>query len=149
MADRNQQVYEMVEQELHANPETSTDDLYEKAKKLDSGIAKLTLRQFNGRYPLQVKRQMNKENGTTTKKTRKPRKQSQPKAEAKVEPKAESTPTPAPASVEVTINGNATAVRGTLLNMVHDLTHVSDMSALDLIAFIDRYTHEIVEAVEA
>lgn len=56
MADVNPRVMEMVEAELKENPGATTEELYEKAKKIDKGIGKLSNRQFNARYPLQVKR---------------------------------------------------------------------------------------------
>jgi hypothetical protein len=56
MAKNEEKVMQFVEKELEANPDVSTSDLYERAKKVDSGVAKLSLRQFNARFPLQVKR---------------------------------------------------------------------------------------------
>lgn len=54
-ADRNEDVMEMVEEELRKDPETSNQELREKAEEIDSDIADLSARQFNARYPLQVK----------------------------------------------------------------------------------------------
>ncbi len=56
MAKNEQKVMEFVEKELAANPKQSTTELFEKAKKVDTGLGKLSLRQFNARFPLQVKR---------------------------------------------------------------------------------------------
>jgi hypothetical protein len=56
MAARNEKVMAMVEEELQKNPSISNEDLFEKAKKIDRGIGQLTSRQFNARYPLQIKR---------------------------------------------------------------------------------------------
>jgi hypothetical protein len=56
MAKVNQKVMSMVEEELSKKPDLSTDELFEKAKAVDKNMAKLTKRQFNARYPLQVKR---------------------------------------------------------------------------------------------
>lgn len=56
MAKNEQKVMEFVEKELTSNPEQSTTELFEKAKKVDTGVAKLSLRQFNARFPLQIKR---------------------------------------------------------------------------------------------
>ncbi|HEX7123032.1 MAG TPA: hypothetical protein VF178_11725 [Gemmatimonadaceae bacterium] len=49
-------VLEMVRSELERDPNVSTTELFEKAKKLDRTIKSLSLRQFHARYPLQVKR---------------------------------------------------------------------------------------------
>ncbi len=58
MADVNAKVMKMVEDEIGKNPNVTTAELYEKAKKIDKGMEKLSARQFNARYPLQVKRKM-------------------------------------------------------------------------------------------
>ena len=58
MADVNPKVMEMVQSELKNDPDISNANLLEKAKQIDSGIGDLSARQFNARYPLQVKRAM-------------------------------------------------------------------------------------------
>jgi len=56
--DRNPDVMEMVEEELRNNPEISNKDLKLKAEDIDADIENLSARQFNARYPLQVKRKL-------------------------------------------------------------------------------------------
>ncbi|CAN5628908.1 hypothetical protein BH23GEM11_BH23GEM11_00100 [soil metagenome] len=56
MAKNEQKVMAFVEKELAANPGITTRDLFEKAKKADAGVNTLSLRQFNARFPLQIKR---------------------------------------------------------------------------------------------
>lgn len=56
MAKNEERVMQFVEAELERNPDVATSDLFEKAKKVDSGLSKLSLRQFNARFPLQIKR---------------------------------------------------------------------------------------------
>lgn len=56
MAKAKDKVMDFVAKELTKNPAAETSALFEKAKTLDPGIAELSLRQFNARYPLQVKR---------------------------------------------------------------------------------------------
>lgn len=63
MAKNEQKVMAFVEKELAANPGISTTALFEKAKKLDAGIAELSIRQFNARYPLQIKRRLSQAAG--------------------------------------------------------------------------------------
>lgn len=58
MAEVNPKVMEMVQEEVRKNPEVTTTELFEKAKKLDKSIGELTRRAFHARYPLQVKRQL-------------------------------------------------------------------------------------------
>ena len=46
----------MVERALADAPDTTTSELFEKAKTLDPSMKELSVRQFHARYPLQVKR---------------------------------------------------------------------------------------------
>lgn len=54
----NDAVMTFVEKELNKNPEIETAELQNKAKSVDASVGKLSLRQFNARYPLQVKRKL-------------------------------------------------------------------------------------------
>lgn len=56
MADRNEQVMEMVRRELDENPEIAMDVLFDKATEIDPAVAQMSRRQFHARYPLQIKR---------------------------------------------------------------------------------------------
>jgi hypothetical protein len=56
MADANPKVMEMIEAELKKNPDISNKELFDRATQVDKGISKLSARQFNAMYPLQVKR---------------------------------------------------------------------------------------------
>jgi hypothetical protein len=56
MAETNARIMEMVRREIQKNPSVSSEELFEKAKKVDRGIGDLNVRQFHARYPLQVKR---------------------------------------------------------------------------------------------
>ncbi len=56
MAKTDERVMKMVEQELAKNPDVSVEQLFEKAKGVNSGVARMSRRQFHARYPLQVKR---------------------------------------------------------------------------------------------
>ncbi len=77
MAKTNEKVMALVEKELKKNADISVDELYQKAKKAHSEVGDLTLRQFNARYPLQVKRRMSAStrSGGRRRKTRKARSQ--------------------------------------------------------------------------
>lgn len=70
MATANPKVMEMCQAELAKNPDISNDELLKKAIKIDKTIEKLSPRQWNARYPLQVKRAMT-DDGDGTKKQRK------------------------------------------------------------------------------
>lgn len=53
-----ERVMNMVRDEIQKRPEITTQELFEKAKKVDRGMNSLTIRQFNATYPLQVRRTM-------------------------------------------------------------------------------------------
>jgi hypothetical protein len=56
MSEVSERIKNMVRRTLAGAPETSNQDLYDKAVEMEPSIADLTLRQFNARYPLQVRR---------------------------------------------------------------------------------------------
>lgn len=58
MAEVNAKVMEMVQSELKKNPDISNKELLQKATSIDKSVGKLSARQFNATYPLQVKRAM-------------------------------------------------------------------------------------------
>ncbi len=58
MAEVNAKVMEMVKSELKKNPDISNKELLQKATSIDKSVGKLSARQFNATYPLQVKRAM-------------------------------------------------------------------------------------------
>lgn len=58
MAEVNAKVMEMVQSELKKNPDISNKELLKKATSIDKSVGKLSARQFNATYPLQVKRAM-------------------------------------------------------------------------------------------
>lgn len=58
MPATNEKVMSMVEEEIRKNSDVETQALYDKARKIDKSIGDLSIRQFNARYPLQVKRRL-------------------------------------------------------------------------------------------
>ena len=58
MPDTNDRVMAMIEKELQAKPDISNEDLRTKAEKLDDAVGRMSARQFNATYPLQVKRRL-------------------------------------------------------------------------------------------
>ncbi|MGH7467099.1 MAG: hypothetical protein ACRENP_03845 [Longimicrobiales bacterium] len=54
----NQRVMNMVRDEIQKRPEVTSQELFEKARKLERGMRTLSARQFNATYPLQVRRTM-------------------------------------------------------------------------------------------
>ena len=63
MAQTDEAAYAAVEAELRRNPDATQDELLEKAKEASPGIARLNRREFNARYPLQIKRKILRESG--------------------------------------------------------------------------------------
>jgi hypothetical protein len=127
MADANPKVMEMIRDELKKNPDISNPELLEKATKLDPSIKKLSARQFNATYPLQVKRAM------------KPRKK-----------------TPRKARKAAASRGTAGAgrdgreqVRTVLLDLAKDVANAQGKGdVVDVIAGIDRYVDRVVKAAK-
>ena len=56
MAEVDEKVMGFVERILDQEPEIRLEDLYERAKEFKRSVGRLSKRQFNARYPLQVKR---------------------------------------------------------------------------------------------
>jgi hypothetical protein len=61
MSQIDAKVMTFVEEALAANPSISTTQLYDAAKKKSRAISELSIRQFNARYPLQIKRRQSLE----------------------------------------------------------------------------------------
>jgi len=124
VAKTDAKVMEFVENELKKNPDVSTDELFEKAKKVSNSIGKLSLRQFNARYPLQVKRRKSQASG---RKTRRRKSKSRRKA-AK--------------------GGNGReAVRQIFLSFASDLTAAQERKDLvKVLADVDKYVDQVMKA---
>ena len=58
MAETNPKVLKAVAAAIKKDPEITNVDLFEQATKMDPEIGKLSRRQFNARYTLQVKRKL-------------------------------------------------------------------------------------------
>jgi hypothetical protein len=52
----DEKAMKFVEDTLRRNPQIQLDELFQRTKKVSSPIGQLSKRQFNARYPLQVKR---------------------------------------------------------------------------------------------
>ena len=132
MANTNDQVMEMVEKEIRKNPDISNAELREKAAGIDKSITKLSARQFNARYPLQVKRAM---------KPSKPRKS---RGGRKKATKRRAAPA---ARAAASGDGNRDAVRGVLLQLARDVASAEGKGdVVDVIAGMDRYVDRVLKA---
>lgn len=63
MAKVDEKIMKLVEDEMEKKPDVAVTELFEKAKAASPEMKKLTLRQFNARFPLQVKRRKNRAAG--------------------------------------------------------------------------------------
>lgn len=63
MAERDPKVLAMVERELKKDPKVSGAELQKKARRINKAEAELSLRSFNARYPLAVRRKLSGRTG--------------------------------------------------------------------------------------
>ncbi len=68
MANASARVMQMVRRELKKDRAASTEELFDKAKKIDPSLSRLTNRQFHAKYPLQIKRTMKRRPASASKK---------------------------------------------------------------------------------
>ena len=133
MPNVDEKVMKYVEDVLKRNPDIQLEDLFERTKKNHPSIRKLSRRQFNGRYPLQVKRRRAlaaRGKGGTKPKTPRPR----------VRKKKEA---------EVPRGGPNDHVRQVLLQFATDITAAEERKDLvKVLADVDRYVLEVLKGVD-
>lgn len=128
MADPNPKVMEMVETELKKNGDISNAELFDKAVAIDSGVKSLSARQFNAKYPLQVKRAL------------KPRKRTPRRKKSSGKRKTSTSRSPAGAT-------GRDRVRTVLLELAKDIAGAEGKAdVVDVVAGIDRYVDRVVKA---
>lgn len=129
MAKTEDKVMALVEDEIRRNPDIETSTLYEKAKSSIPSVGKLSLRQFNARYPLQIKRRMAM---SDTSKSPKPSASRGGRRKARAQRAA---------------GGDRDAVRQVLLRFAADLSAADDRSdVVRVLAGIDGYVDDVVKA---
>lgn len=142
MADANPKVMEMIAAELKKNPDISNKELFEKAKSVDKGIAKLSPRQFNARYPLQVKRTLAPKRPPAPRRPTRGRGQKTAGAGA-----AGSGPGAAGLRRGSGAGDSREKVRGVLLELARDVANAQGKGdVVDVIMGIDRYIDRVVKA---
>jgi hypothetical protein len=125
MARNEDKVMEFVTKELEKNPGAKTADLFEQAKRVDASIKELSLRQFNARFPLQVKRK---------------------KSGSKPGRKRRSLNLRRDRGTESTARD---AIRGLFLKFAGDLTGAEEKKDLvKVLAGVDRYVDEAIAAAK-
>ncbi len=132
MAEVKPKVMEAVEKAIAENPEIANRELYEMATGMDAEIGELTLRQFNARYTLQVKRKRAAAEG----RTRKPRR-------ARKSPTRKTRRT-GRAEVSDSSSESRDQIRTILLGFASDLAAADDRKDLvKVLANVDRYVNQI------
>lgn len=170
MAARNERVMEMVRREVEKNPSVPSQELFDKAKKMDSGLSRLDIRQFHASYPLQVKRLMKKSAGggvprgsaapaPARRGPGRPRK-AQAAAKTTTAKAAEKTPVrrarrtraakPAAATASVAARGGRDTVRSILIKFAGEIA-AADQKAdvVQVIGGMDRYVDQVMRAASA
>lgn len=155
MADTNEKVLALVEAELKKNPDASTQELQDAAKKKYPEAGELTKRQFNARYALQIKR---RKPGTGDK-PKAAKKSAASRAGAAVKKAATRTrsaarrtrkpATPAPAAAPATAASapDRDAIRGQFLRFATEITAAGERKDLvRVLASVDKYVDAVVKA---
>lgn len=162
MAETNPKVMAMIEAELAKDPSISNDELLAKAQKIDRSVGGLSARQFNARYPLQVKRRKDgpkparkKPAGRARKKASKAGKATGTGKAARAgssrkprRKKAASGATRRPRTTAAPASGgDREAVRKILLDYAKKVSAADSMTDMvDLVMDVDRYVDRVMKA---
>lgn len=138
MAEANPKVMELVETELKKNPDISNKELREKAKSVDKSVEKLSPRQFNATYPLQVKRAM--------KPTRKRPARKRGKAATGRGARGGGGRGPGARPPSGGGAGNREQVRKVLVELARDVAEGERGALVDVVAGLDRYVDRVMKA---
>lgn len=135
MAEKSEKVMEMVRDQLKKNPDVETDALFEKARKIESSIGDLSLRQFHARYPLQVKRKMA---SGRRKKKKKKKKSATGRSRGRRATAASGT-----------TDGQRAAIREGLLSFAKDVA-AADAKAdlINVLTSVDEYVDSVVKSLD-
>jgi len=126
----DERIMEFVEGVLQKSPDIELADLYERARAAIPSVEKLTKRQFNARYPLQVKRRRALASRTGGRK----------RGKAAPRVRTEST-TPLTYPMD-----QRSHVRQVLLQFAIDVAAAEDRKALvEILARVDQYVGRILE----
>jgi hypothetical protein len=141
VADVDAKVMKFVEETLKKAPKIELEDLFERAKKVSDSMGMLSKRQFNARYPLQVKRRAAQGKRPKAKAEKAPAKPRVRRPAAAAE--AQAHPEPTPASDRSRQN-----VRKVLLQFATDIAGAEERKALvKVLAGVDRYVDQVLKGV--
>lgn len=143
MAEVNPKVMELVQAEIRKNKDISNKELFDKATALDKSIGKLSARQFNARYPLQVKRSMAPKKKATRK-----------AASARGRKAAAGGPKRGAAATKSRAGGRSQdqgrgrdQIRNVMLDLAREVANAQGKGdVIDVVAGIDRYVDRVLKA---
>lgn len=146
--ETSEKVFNWVEKELQKNPDATTAELYEAAqKKFSDETGNLTARQFNARYPLQVKRRMAQDGAPSSKPSKGSKKKSSPKAAKSPRKKSSGTKSPSPSTSSLDNLQGRDKIRGLFQDFAEKLVAADDRSSLvSVMGSIDSYVDKAVRA---
>jgi len=130
VAEVDEKVMSFVEKVLDEDPDIRLEDLYERAKESNASVGELSKRQFNARYPLQVKRRRSQALRSRLG-TRKKRRTGKARARSR--------------STESS-RGSREAVRQVFLQFATDITGAEERKELvRVLANVDRYVDQALK----
>lgn len=129
----DQKVMDFVEQTLKQDPGIQLEELFRRATEVSDSIRDLSKRQFNARYPLQVKRRIYQATG-------------------KKEGSRKKTPSPSKVrsrrSSAASADGSREAVRGVFLEFATDIAGAEERKDLvRVLANVDRYVSQVLKGL--
>ncbi len=122
-----------VEDTLTKDPKIRLDDLFQRAREVSASIKDLSKRQFNARYPLQVKRKRSQ----AARKKAGSRTRTQATSRARVRAKTRKKGTE-----------SREAVRGVFLQFATDIAGAEERKDLvKVLADVDRYVDQVIKSL--
>jgi len=155
MPETNDRVMAMIEKEIAANPDISNEDLRAKAEKVDSSVSRMSARQFNATYPLQVKRRMRPRRARKASKGAKrggnqanggARKAGRPAGTGRKRGRPPKSATAGGAGGSTGRGDARDRVRGVLVAFARDLASSDGAGLVDVIAGVDSYVDRVMKA---
>lgn len=152
MAKTDEKVQAVVEEELKKNPGATLDELFERAKEASPSVTKLTRRQFNARYPLQIKRRLGIKGGggggpRAPRARRAAKKEPARKRPARPRGARKTATAPAPAA-EAAPTADREAIRAAFLRFATDVVGAADApkQLVKVLAGVDGYVDQVAKA---
>jgi len=133
VAEVDAKVMTFVEETLKESPKIQLEDLFDRAKKVSNSIKDLSKRQFNARYPLQVKRRRSQ----ATRKRAGGRKKSAPSQSTRTQRKSSRR-----------VGEPRDAVRQVFLQFATDITGAEERKELvRVLADVDLYVDRVLKGL--